>query len=250
MMCVPRSPIAREPDGGDEAVVEAGEVPHAGAVRLLPHLVRLVGRQPERLLADDVLARARGRDRRLGVDRVRPTVVEQRHAVVGDLLSPVRDGLAPAPLLAGAFDTVPASSRDRHELRAERHVEMLEREQRARMRLAHEGVAEHCDADGVGAHRRPAAARHRRATASSVTASRRIAPSTISFTSGPCPIRSSPLPTLPMTSAPRSADQTLPRPPKRLVPPITAGAIASSVTWPGLIARLAAARRLVWVSPA
>ena len=39
--------------------------------------------------------------------------------------------------------------------------------------------------------------------------------------------------TLPITTAPSNADHTLPRPPNRLVPPITAAAIASSVTWPG-----------------
>ena len=42
------------------------------------------------------------------------------------------------------------------------------------------------------------------------------------------PISERPFPIVEMTSAPSSAETTRPRPPKRLVPPITAAAIASS----------------------
>src|SRR5205085_223804 len=51
--------LAREADGGDEAVVEAAQVADAGALGLLPQLVRLRRGEPERLLAEDVLAGAR-----------------------------------------------------------------------------------------------------------------------------------------------------------------------------------------------
>src|SRR5215212_262482 len=59
--------LAREPHGGDEAVVERAHVPDAGRGDALPGVEGLGGVAPERLLADDVLARLGGRDRRLGV---------------------------------------------------------------------------------------------------------------------------------------------------------------------------------------
>ena len=46
------------------------------------------------------------------------------------------------------------------------------------------------------------------------------------------PISASPFCTLLMTSAPRSAPTIVPRPPNRLVPPITAAAMALSVVLP------------------
>ena len=60
--------LARQPHRGHEAVVEAAEVLDAGRRDALPDLVAL-GRIPaERLLAEDVLARLGGGDRRLGVE--------------------------------------------------------------------------------------------------------------------------------------------------------------------------------------
>src|SRR5919108_1617487 len=238
-----------EPNGRHEPVVEATHVLDLRPLGLAPHLVRHRGAHPERLLAQDVLAGAGGGDRRLGVHDVRAAVVEEADPLVGDLLPPVRRRLGPAPAGACVLDGRSRAAGDGDELRPQRDVEVTQREERARVRLPHEGVSEHANADRVVIHTRPAAARPRRATASTVTASSRIAPSTISFTSGPWPIRSSPFATLPITSAPRSADHTLPRPPNRLVPPMTAAAIASSVTCPGLIARLAAASRPVWMRP-
>ena len=76
--------LAREPDRGHEAVVEAAEMLDARAGDRLPDLVGLVGVAAERLLAEHVLAGLGGRDRRLGVQRVRAAVVEERHARVGD----------------------------------------------------------------------------------------------------------------------------------------------------------------------
>ena len=60
--------LPRETNGRDEAVVERAQVLHAGRCDPLPDLVALVGVAPERLLADDVLARLGGGDRRLGVE--------------------------------------------------------------------------------------------------------------------------------------------------------------------------------------
>ena len=60
--------LAREPHGRHEAVVERAQVLDAGRRDALPDLVALVGVAPERLLADDVLARLGGGDRRLGVE--------------------------------------------------------------------------------------------------------------------------------------------------------------------------------------
>ena len=88
--------LACEPDRRDEAVVEAGGVDDSCVLGRAPHRVRLVGRERERLLAEDVLASARGGDRRLGVKRVRPAVHEEADALVGDLLPPVRRRLGPA----------------------------------------------------------------------------------------------------------------------------------------------------------
>src|SRR5439155_11356578 len=75
--------LAREPDGGDEAVVEAAHVLYACTLGRSPYFVRLGGAQPERLLAEDVLAGLRGGDRRLGVDGVRAAVVEEADPLVG-----------------------------------------------------------------------------------------------------------------------------------------------------------------------
>ena len=61
--------LAREPHRRDEAVVERAEVLDARRRDPLPDVVALVGVAPERLLAEDVLARLGGGDRRLGVER-------------------------------------------------------------------------------------------------------------------------------------------------------------------------------------
>ena len=53
---------------GDEAVVERAQVLHARRRDPSPDLVALVRVAPERLLADDVLARLGGGDRRLRVE--------------------------------------------------------------------------------------------------------------------------------------------------------------------------------------
>ncbi len=60
--------LAREPDRRHEAVVERAHVLHAGRRDAAPDLVALVRVAPERLLADDVLARLGGGDRRLRVE--------------------------------------------------------------------------------------------------------------------------------------------------------------------------------------
>src|SRR5207253_8465474 len=69
--------FAREAHCRHEAVVERAQVLHTGRLDRLPDLVALACVAAERLLADDVLARARSGDRRLGMQRVRPAVVEE-----------------------------------------------------------------------------------------------------------------------------------------------------------------------------
>ena len=63
--------LAGKPNGRHEAIVEGTHVLDAGSGYALQDLVAFVRRASERLLADDVLARFRGRDRRLGVEVVR-----------------------------------------------------------------------------------------------------------------------------------------------------------------------------------
>jgi hypothetical protein len=69
--------LPREAHGRDEAVVEAGHVDDAGLLGRAPDGVALAGVEAERLLTEEVLAGAGGRDRRLGVEDVRARVVEE-----------------------------------------------------------------------------------------------------------------------------------------------------------------------------
>src|SRR5205823_13669354 len=91
-----RDHLARQAHGRDEAVVERAPVLDPGGGDLPPDLVALGGVAAERLLAHDVLARAGGGDRRLGVQRVRSAVVEQSDALVGYEIAPIRGGVVPA----------------------------------------------------------------------------------------------------------------------------------------------------------
>jgi hypothetical protein len=61
----------------------------AGRGHAAPDLVTLAGRAPQGLLAEDVLSGLGRGDRRLRVERVRPTVVEQSDLRVGDEVMPV-----------------------------------------------------------------------------------------------------------------------------------------------------------------
>ena len=80
--------LARETNGRDEAVVERAHVLHAGRGHPLPDVVALVGVAPERLLADDVLARFCGGNRRLGMQRVGAEVVEEPDRRIGHEVLP------------------------------------------------------------------------------------------------------------------------------------------------------------------
>ena len=141
--------LPREAHGRDEAVVERAQVLHAGGVHSLPDVVALVGVAPERLLADDVLAGFRRRDRRLGVQGVRADVVEEPDAVVRDQLVPVRRRVLVAVPPRRVADRLLVASRDADEPRLERrrprHVRNLL--ERIRVGFAHERVAEQADAD-------------------------------------------------------------------------------------------------------
>ena len=146
--------LPREPHCRHEPVVERAEVLDAGRGDPSPDLVALVGGPAERLLADDVLARLRGGDRRLGVQRVRAAVVEEADCGIGDEVLPVRRPTLVAVAGRGRGDglLVPPRDRDqlRHEGRRPGHVgDLLER---VRVRLAHERVAEHPDADRLPGH--------------------------------------------------------------------------------------------------
>ena len=155
--------LAREPHRGDEAVVERAHVHDTGRLHPLPDLVRLLAVAAERLLADDVLARLGRRDRRLGVQVVRTAVVEELHLRVGDELAPVRRvALEAVPVRRGRHGLLVAPG-DRHEPWHQRRRPGHVRELLVpvRVRLAHERVAEHPNADrrdlgaAVGApHRR------------------------------------------------------------------------------------------------
>ena len=101
--------LAREAHGRDEAVVERAQVLDAGRRDALPDLVALVGVAPERLLADDVLARLGGGDRRLGVERVRAEVVEQPDRGSATTSLPVRRPALEA--VAAAASPTASSSR-------------------------------------------------------------------------------------------------------------------------------------------
>ncbi len=85
--------------------------------------------------------------------------------------------------------------------------------------------------------------------ASTVTASSSTAPVTMNLTSESNAFRSIPLEIEPITRAPRRADQAVPRPPNRLVPPMTAAAMAFSSTVPPPEPWLTANRREAAITP-
>jgi hypothetical protein len=67
-----------------------------------------------------MLARLRGRNRRLGVQRVRAAVVEQADPVVLDQLTPVARRILVAVPARGLLDGLGVAARDPDELRLER----------------------------------------------------------------------------------------------------------------------------------
>ncbi len=149
--------LAGEPDRGHEPVVEAAKMLDPRRRHSRPDLVRLVRVAAERLLAEDMLAGLGSRDRRLGMNGVWPAVVEQADCRVGDEVAPVgRPALISEPLGGGRDrGLVPAGEGDepRHEWR--RPGDMADVQKGARVRLAHERVAEHPDSDlGDRARRR------------------------------------------------------------------------------------------------
>ena len=141
--------LPRQPNGRHEAVVEPAEVLHARRSDAAPDLVGLVGVAPERLLADHVLARLGRRDRRLRVQRVGAAVVEEPDPVVGDELAPVGGRVLVAVALRRLADRLLVAARDADEPRLERRRPRDVRDllERVRVRLAHERVAQHADAD-------------------------------------------------------------------------------------------------------
>ena len=141
--------LARQPDRGDEAVVESAQVLHARRLHALPDLVALGSVPAERLLANDVLAGLRRGDRRARVQVVGPDVVEEADGRVGHELLPVGRPALVAVARGCLRDRLFVSPCDRDEPRAQRrrpgHVADLP--ERVRVRLAHERVTEHANTD-------------------------------------------------------------------------------------------------------
>ncbi len=144
--------LAGEADGRDEAVVERAHVLDPGGAHAPVHLEGLVGRPRERLLADHVLAGLGRGDRGLRMERVRAGVVEELHGRVGHEVAPVGRRPLEAVAQGGLGDGVLRPAGDRDEQRAQRRRPRHVRQGavRVRVRLSHEGVAQHADADGVG----------------------------------------------------------------------------------------------------
>ncbi len=113
--------LAREAHGRDEAVVERAQVLDAGRRDAAPDLVALVGVAPERLLADDVLARFRRGDRRRGMHAFGPRLSRSPIAGSDDEVLPVASSSARSrSALAASRDRLLVPPRDRHEPRLER----------------------------------------------------------------------------------------------------------------------------------
>jgi hypothetical protein len=141
--------LARQAHGRYEARVEAAHVLDAGLRHRAPELVALVRRARQRLLAKDVLARLGGQRRRLGVKGVRAAVVEQADLLVEYEVVPVGRPALVAVAACGRLDLALRAPGDRDQARHERrrpgHARNLA--EGVRVRLAHERVAEHPDAD-------------------------------------------------------------------------------------------------------
>src|SRR5712691_6134523 len=150
--------LSREAHGGDEAVVERAHVLYAGRRDATPDLVALICVTSEGLLADHVLARLGGGDRRSRVHIVWPQVVDEPDLGVRDELLPLRRPAVEAVASRSLGDCLLVPAGNRHEPRLERrrprHVADLA--EGVGVRLAHERIAEHAHADlaeVVGGHR-------------------------------------------------------------------------------------------------
>jgi hypothetical protein len=155
-----RDQVVRVADRREPAVVERRGVDHAGRVGGGPHGVGLVGGAAQRLLAQHVLAGPGGRDDRRGVLVVRTDVVEQVHGGVVDRRLPVGGGAGEPEARRGGGGAVAVAADQDLEARR-RDVPGSTRPRRApedaqgvRVGAAHEGRAQHRDADrfGPGAH--------------------------------------------------------------------------------------------------
>src|SRR5690242_3490379 len=83
--------LAYQADRWHEAVVEAAQVDNTSRLGRLPHLARFVGVHAERLLAEDVLARLNSGHRRLEMQDIGRTVVEDLDRRILDDGAPVGD---------------------------------------------------------------------------------------------------------------------------------------------------------------
>ena len=141
--------LAGKPDGRDKAVVERAHVQHARLDCGLPHRERLIRCAAEWLLAEEMLPGRRGCDGGLGVHVVGAAVVEEVDRRIGEERLPVGDGALEAVAIGSGRDRVGAASGNRGEPGPERQRagDVRQREIGVRVRLPHEGVPEHSDAD-------------------------------------------------------------------------------------------------------
>jgi len=141
--------LTRQAHRRHEAVVERAHVLHAGCRDATPDVVALVRVTSERLFADHVLARLGRGDRRSRVHVVRPQIVEEPDRGVGDEFLPPRRRALEAVASCRGCDGRGVAAGNRNEPRLERRRprDIGDLAEGVRMRLAHERVAEHPDAD-------------------------------------------------------------------------------------------------------
>ena len=135
--------------GGIADVVVARHRVDPGARRGVRHLLRLLQRQRERLLAVDVLARRERRQRHLAVKGVGRGDGDDVHRRIGDQGAPVVRGPREAELRGhapGALRRDVAQHRERHGRAVPEHGRRASIGQR--VRLAHEARADQTQAEG------------------------------------------------------------------------------------------------------
>jgi hypothetical protein len=140
--------LAHQANGGDEAVVEATHVDDSSRLRRLPHLARLAGVHAERLLAQDVFAGVNSGHRRLEMQFVGGAVIEDLDGWILDDGAPVGDTFGVPIAARGGVHLlgIATADGDKGGMSWGRRVDIVERLEGVGVRFAHEGIAEHPDA--------------------------------------------------------------------------------------------------------
>ena len=137
--------VLGQPHGGHEAVVEGAHRLAAGGCGRVAHPPRILHPDGHRLLADHVLAVLERSNARIGVDRVRPAIVEDVDLSVGRQFPPV--AAIPLEAVAGrlALDDpcvlVAKHGQPRHE--TGRGIDVRHRLVRVAVAAAHESAPQH-----------------------------------------------------------------------------------------------------------